>query len=303
MPENPPAPALSIVLPVFNGGRFLAAALDSLLAQTYADFELLASDNGSTDDTPAILARYAARDPRLRLHRFARNLGAARNFNHLFPAARGRYFKWAAHDDLCAPRYLEACIGVLESDPSVALCHSLSGRIYADGRRGAPYAEDGGFDDPDPVQRFRRLVTVPHRCIVVFGVFRREALAGTALLAPYVGSDRNLLAEVGLRGRLACVPETLFLRRSHGATSLAQYPDEQARIAWFDPALAGRPSYPLHRNVREYLASVARAPLAPDQKAACEAIVKDWVRRGRHYSGAPVRELYARERERLKARA
>jgi glycosyltransferase involved in cell wall biosynthesis len=113
-------PKVSIGLPVRNGGRYLAEAIDALLAQTFPDFELIISDNASTDDTPAICEAYAARDPRVRVIRQEHNMGAARNFNLVFASSTGKYFKWAAHDD-----YLEACLAILEAQPDAVLCQSL----------------------------------------------------------------------------------------------------------------------------------------------------------------------------------
>src|SRR3954470_1068595 len=93
-------PRVSIGLPVYNGQRFLAPAVSSLLAQTFADFELVICDNASTDDTEAICRRFAERDPRVRYHRNEQNVGAAPNFNRALALSTGQYFKWAAHDDL-----------------------------------------------------------------------------------------------------------------------------------------------------------------------------------------------------------
>ena len=92
-------PRVSIGLPVLNGEKYVAEALDAILAQSFLDFELIISDNASTDATPDICADYARRDARIRLHRHPSNLGAAPNFNFVFQRSRGEYFKWAAHDD------------------------------------------------------------------------------------------------------------------------------------------------------------------------------------------------------------
>ena len=115
-------PKVSIGLPVYNGERYLREALDSILGQTFRDFELIICDNASTDETAAICADYAARDPRIRYHRQTHNIGATANFNHTFELARGAYFKWAAHDDVLAPTWLEKCVA---SARSGARCGAL----------------------------------------------------------------------------------------------------------------------------------------------------------------------------------
>src|SRR5688572_7662493 len=115
-------PKVSIGLPVYNGENYLSQALDSLLGQTYSDFELIISDNGSTDRTQEICRAYAIKDRRVRYFRSATNRGAAWNFNNVFALSSGKYFKWAAHDDICAPEFLERCLEVLECDPGIVVC-------------------------------------------------------------------------------------------------------------------------------------------------------------------------------------
>src|SRR5882762_1549884 len=117
-------PRISIGLPVYNGENFITDALESILGQTYTDFELIISDNASTDRTEALCKSYAARDPRIRYWRNAENLGAARNFNRVFELSSGEYFKWTAHDDVLAPDYLEKCIEASDRDPSVVLVYT-----------------------------------------------------------------------------------------------------------------------------------------------------------------------------------
>lgn len=117
-------PRLSIGLPVFNGDKFLNKAIDSLLAQTFEDFELIISDNASTDKTEEICRTYAEKDQRIRYYRNEKNIGCARNFNRVFKLSSAEYFKWAAHDDLHAPNFLMKCVEVLDQNPSVILCHS-----------------------------------------------------------------------------------------------------------------------------------------------------------------------------------
>src|SRR5262245_45018612 len=99
-------PRVSIGLPIFNGEKYVAQAFDSILAQTYADFELIISDNASTDQTEAICQAYANRDRRIRYYRNNRNLGAAANYNRVFDLSTGVYFKWAAHDDIVLPTFV-----------------------------------------------------------------------------------------------------------------------------------------------------------------------------------------------------
>ena len=100
-------PQVSIGMPVYNGEPFISEALDSLLDQTFTDFELIISDNASTDSTEAICRQYAAKDSRIRYVRQAENLGAPANFQFVLDQAVGKYFMWAAADDLQTPNYIE----------------------------------------------------------------------------------------------------------------------------------------------------------------------------------------------------
>src|SRR3712207_6191103 len=115
---NTQSPKVSIGLPVYNGEKFIREAIDSILNQTFEDFELIISDNASTDETAAICQTYAAQDRRVRYFRNLENIGAAGNHNRVFEAASGKYFKWAAHDDLCGPNFVAECVNVLDRDPS-----------------------------------------------------------------------------------------------------------------------------------------------------------------------------------------
>ena len=112
MADSRGIPRVSIGLPVYNGERYLRESIDSILAQTFQDFELVVCDNASTDETARICEEYAERDPRVRYFRNARNIGGINNANLTFERSRGDLFRWAAHDDVCAPVLLERCVQV-----------------------------------------------------------------------------------------------------------------------------------------------------------------------------------------------
>lgn len=260
-------PPLSIGIPVYNGENFLAAAIDSLLGQTFGDFELIIADNASSDSTGEIAMAYAARDDRIRYVRNATNIGAARNFNLLVNLAGGEYFKWAAHDDICAPTLLERSIGAMREKPEILLSYSRTGHIDEHGRSLGEYNHIMRVDSPHPHVRFHDLITVEHSCMSVFGVFRTDALRRTPMMGRYSGADRNLLAEMGLWGPFHKIPECLFFQRLHGRQSIRV--QERQRIAWFDPHLSGRISVPTVRTISEYGASVLRVRLPVCTRARC----------------------------------
>jgi glycosyltransferase involved in cell wall biosynthesis len=262
-------PKVSIGLPVRNGGRHLAEAIDAILAQTFPDFELIISDNASTDDTPAICETYAARDPRVRVILQERNIGAAGNFNLVFARSTGKYFKWAAHDDLIHPSYLEACLAVLEAQPDAVLCQSLVEIVDRDHGEREVYDHTAfGSARPAPSERLAaRLRARP--CTDIFGLIRREALQDTALIADHVGADRTLLIELALRGRFAAVPEVLFFNRDHPDRFTRQLKSMHAQAEWFAP---GQPAPNFLRTwllYRTSLRLVRRYVMEPAERRRC----------------------------------
>src|SRR4029077_11331014 len=118
------APAMSAVtvgLPVYNGAESLDRALGSLCAQTFADLSILVSDNASTDETPRIIASWAARDARVRVHRHPRNVGAKDNFRWVLDGADTAWVATAAHDDAWSPNYVEALHRVITAPPGFVI--------------------------------------------------------------------------------------------------------------------------------------------------------------------------------------
>ena len=103
-------PRVSIGLPIYNGENLVIETLDSFLSQTFSDFEVIISDNGSIDRTQQICEDYAAKDGRIKYYRNLKNLGVAPNLNRVFELSSGEYFKWADHDDLLAPDFLLRCV-------------------------------------------------------------------------------------------------------------------------------------------------------------------------------------------------
>src|SRR5690606_25495951 len=126
--SEPPSrrPLVSIAMPVHDAARDLAQTLDTLLAQTVDDFELIVCDDASRDDTEAIARRYAARDPRVRYVRSAETRGAAYNHNLAFMLARGPYFRWSACGEQLAPDALRRYLEALDASPEAVLAWAPS---------------------------------------------------------------------------------------------------------------------------------------------------------------------------------
>lgn len=272
-----PTPRVSIGLPVYNGAAFVADAIDSLLAQTFSDFELIISDNASTDATGSICRDRAARDARVRYVRNPDNLGATRNFNRVAELARGEYFKWAAHDDVHEPDYLRRCVDVLDADAAVVLVYPRSREIDEAGTTIRTVGTDVDADLPSAAQRFRVMIRREYSCVAIFGLVRTSALRKTKLMSTYADCDRVLLAEISLAGRIRELPEALFVHRQHRHRSVWQFPSRQTRNAWFDPSKAARPAFPYTRQFFGNLAAIRRAPVSAGDRVACAPWMGEWL--------------------------
>jgi glycosyltransferase involved in cell wall biosynthesis len=212
---------VSIGIPVYNGERYLAACLDSLLAQTFTDFEILVSDNCSTDRTREISLAYARRDARVRYSRNERNIGHFANHALVVERATGAYFRWMAYDDLCSPRHLERCVAALDNAPEAVLAYTRT--TFVDERDGelveirSHAYRDDRVDLPmeSPVRRLLGLVRGLGFCNVFYGLIRTDVLRATSIIKPVYGADRILLAELAARGRFVEIEEPLYVRRIH----------------------------------------------------------------------------------------
>lgn len=278
------SPKVTIALPVYNGQNYLKNALDSLLAQTYSDFEIILGDNASTDDTTNICRSYAAVDKRISYIRHETNIGAAANYNRLYELAKGTYFKWAAHDDICSPGFLKSCVDKLDHDPSVVLCSPRQIAIDSDGAviEGYmdKYRELKHIGSPASYKRFHDLSCLNHGCYEVFGLIRYSELGRTPKIANYIGSDRVLLAELSLLGRFWASPEPIYFRR-HNAQYCA-LDNDASRSEWFDPSTNESKSKTHHRNMVEYIRAIQRVRLSYRDKLLCYMVMLDWLKRKRH---------------------
>ncbi|GAA4873795.1 glycosyltransferase family 2 protein [Pseudonocardia benzenivorans] len=273
-------PRLSIGLPVYNGEDYLAESLDALLGQTFTDFELIISDNASTDGTEQIGRQYAARDERVRYVRQPRNLGAIPNHNLLVDLARGELFKWASHDDLYARTLLERCIAELDAHPDAVLCHAWQGIIDEHGRVVQEFDYPLATDAVRPSDRFASvLFTVGGDDF--YAVMRTDDLRRTPLNGSYHHSDRTIIAELALLGRFLQVPEILFFRRDHPGRAERARPTKRARAANMDPRRADRLRNPTVRLLGEYVwgfvSAIQRAPLSSAERRACYAHLSRWL--------------------------
>ncbi|MEM6319831.1 MAG: glycosyltransferase [Bacteroidota bacterium] len=271
-------PLVSIGLPVYNGENYLSEAIASIVNQSFTDFELLISDNASTDKTAEICQYWAKKDARIQYIRNSKNLGAIPNFNHLVAKARGKYFKWAAHDDKLTVDYLAKCVAILEKDASIVLCCTQVQIIDEFNQQIIPYTHY--FKDisaSSTGKRFRALIYHDLDCYEIFGLIRRGVLLKTQLFGSYVASDRILRAEIGLYGQFHEIPERLFLSRDHAHRSIRAMPAHHQRAAWFNPKNANRKILPHWRILREYIRCIQVTPLSLTEKIQCNRYILGWL--------------------------
>jgi len=148
-------PFVSVGMPIFNGARYAPAAIDSVLAQTFGDWELVICDNASTDDTESLCRSYAQRDPRIKYFRNPENLGAHPNYGLAFARSQGRYFKWAAHDDYLDPNALARCVAVLDAHDDVVVAYPRVVDVAPEGDVLTTYDGGAGGRAPRPSPHVR----------------------------------------------------------------------------------------------------------------------------------------------------
>lgn len=265
-------PKVSIGMPVYNGEAFFEEAIDSVLAQTFTDFEVVISDNGSDDRTQEICQRYAAQDPRVTYYRQAKNRGVSWNFDRVFELARGEYFQWVAYDDKLAPDYLRVCVAALDGSPDSILCQTLIRLI--DEKSEVIDIYDGVISGERSSTLFSNIVLKPHWCTELLGVIRSSALRKVARYGQYRGADNVMLTELAMQGPFLRVDEPLFLNREHtGRFSASVTIDQHAE--WFGTSKK-KARFPLWQVYRNYFRAVRANQRDRTEKVRCYFILFFW---------------------------
>lgn len=216
-------PLVSIGLFVFNGERYIRQALDSLLAQDYKNFELIISDNASTDRTQEICLEYAARDKRIRYYRNQKNRGAHWNASRVFKLSSGEYFMWAAHDDYWDPRYIRSCLEAFRKSKGIVLVGAYCDNIDPETGE-STFTDEGlsttGLGYPERFKRYMRtLHGGRHVGGIFYGVFKRSALRRVMPMKKVGASDHLVMVEMCFQGEFLTVPERLMVKRWAGISA------------------------------------------------------------------------------------
>ncbi|MFE0024067.1 glycosyltransferase family 2 protein [Amycolatopsis sp. NPDC059021] len=273
-------PRLSLGLPVYNGEEYLAESLDALLGQSYGDFELVISDNASSDGTEEICRQYAEKDSRIRYVRQPVNIGATPNHNYLFEVCRTELFKWVSHDDLYGRDLLLRCVEALDERPHVIVAHAGTAIIDGSGAVTQVFDYHIKTDSPYAPERFLSLLFEPGGDDF-YGVIRSDVLRRVTPMNSYHHADRTYIAELALHGPFHQVPELLYFRRDHPHRAERANPTIRSRCANLDPRRADRLRNPAVRLLGEYVlgfvTAIQRAPLSTRERQQCYRHLWTWA--------------------------
>lgn len=268
---------ISIAMPAYNCEKFIAQSLDSLLGQTCGDFELVISDNASTDGTEEVCRRYVTLDKRVRYIRRTENIGGPGNFRYVFAQCTGQYHKWSTADDFWHPSFLEEAVAVLDSQPDVVLCYPKTRLIDASGAALSDYNDRLDLADDSPRTRFRDLYRLIGLCNAHLGLIRREAMLQTSLIAAHKASDVDFLGELALIGKFKLLPEVRFFRRFHQESSSWARDSKEHQKQYYDPANQTKGNSEIWRRLRFQWAMLWRSPVGLDDKLALSKDVARWT--------------------------
>jgi glycosyltransferase involved in cell wall biosynthesis len=290
-------PKVSIAVPTYNCAPYIAQSLESLLGQTYGDFELVISDNASTDGTEDICRKYAALDRRVRYVRRVENIGGPGNFRYVFSLCSGQYHKWSTADDYWHPSFLEEAVRVLDERPDVVLCYPHTRLIDAEGRTLEDYDDKLHLMDESARTRFRRLYELIGLCNAHLGLIRRDAMSKTGLIAAHKASDVDFLGEMALLGKFYLLPEVRFFRRFHEESSSWARKNDDHQKRYYDPGNKTKLTLDTWRRLRFQWGMVWHSPVNMGEKLALSRDLARWTR---HQRDSLSRELWGHVRQSLR---
>jgi len=285
-PLNEDRPSVSVVIPTYNCARYLPEAVDSVLAQTYRDFETIVVDDGSTDNTPEVLAPYGDQIRVIRQANAGRS--AARNAGVL--AAQGEYIAFLDADDLWLPQKLEKQIALLDARPEVGWVYSDFRRFSEEGPERACNFAEAGIDEPPEgivlISLMSSFLTCTDTIVVRAECLRRVGPFDVSLP---VQQDQDMWIRLACECQAGCVPEVLALYRQHSEQVTRQASQMlYAYCGWrvyskllraerrqLGPRLPGDAARVAHRRLASYACAIARlAAAAGDRWTARRWLVR-----------------------------
>jgi hypothetical protein len=277
------SPYISIGMPAFNSERTIAFALDGLLAQSFSDFELIVSDNASTDSTLAIVEDYARRDSRVVLLRQKENIGVGRNYSAVFRATRAKYFKWSSSSDWCAPGLLARCVAYLDAHPDTVVAAPRTAIFRQTPGDAVDYEHDIAAPQSDPVARFLHVCNSIKLNNVMNGLIRSESLRGTRLIEPYPSADMVMVAHLALLGKFALLDDRMLFRRMVPETATLLM-SREAALRYHFPQRTIQSQLSTWRLMGGYMQAVRGTQLPPNEAVRALA----WVVRMAYWKRAEM---------------
>jgi len=252
-------------MPVYNREKYVAASIEAHLNQTYGDFELILTDNCSTDRSEEICRDYAAKDSRIRYYQNPRNLGAAGNYRRCFELATGEFFRWTPSDDLVSLNLLERAVHILDEDPSVFVAYPRTKLIDAEGNITGDFDEHLHLMDEQASKRWIGVQQNIRLGNLHYGLNRADKFRKTGLMRNYNGGDFPLIAEMALYGKFYEIPDAFFYRRMHEEASSAMKNSADI-MAFYDPKKRAKLFLYNWVHLGANLNSVRRAPISIKEK-------------------------------------
>lgn len=264
-------PLVSVGLPTCDRAHLLPAALDSLMAQTYPNLEIVISDNCSSDRTPEVCERYSSRHPWIRYSRQSDRVPAMDNFRAALELSSGTYFMWASDDDVWAPTFVEILVAGMESELELALLAAEAQYQLSDGSRLDFFPEGEYWYLPRHETAFDRALAVLRHNFgnLIYGLYRREALInakGTILDRVSYVNEIPVFLRVAERGGIRVIPEVLFFKTTNLETYRAAAREYRHRPPGLDEnrikERQKNPVHQLYRATRYHLATFKDVALA-----------------------------------------
>ncbi len=220
MPMASSRPVVSIGMPAYNGERYIRQALDSLLAQDYGNFELIISDNASTDKTSEICRAYAMRDQRIRYSRLDSHQIPSSNFDRVLQLATGEFFMWAATDDVWEPAFMSSLLERLAQAPEAIVAFSTFNNVNEDGWETRTYNHLWELSSPDRFWRLQNYIVQDEslgKANLIYGLSRRSWLQAAGGFRVWGrrswGADMLVVFRLLTFGNLVLANDVLFHKR------------------------------------------------------------------------------------------
>jgi glycosyltransferase involved in cell wall biosynthesis len=208
------SPLVSIGLPVRNGEDYISFTLKSLLSQSFKNFELIISDNYSTDNTEKICKKFAKKDSRIRFIKQKKNIGQTENFNTVLKKSKGKYFMWASHDDLYKKIHIENLLEVHKINKQIAV--AMAGTIHIDERGkkiGEIIFDDSLFDKKNKNELIKKICLQSKLSYFIFGLWKRSLVIKFLPFRTFKFYDKIFIIKAALKYQFAYNPNLTFYKR------------------------------------------------------------------------------------------